>query len=127
MTSTTTSASDNETMEDILLSGDWEIITAAYDGFVMDKMHEDNRANKDYAFLGLAGEAGEVVDTWKKTYHGREMDEEKLVDELGDLFFYFTLILIQNELFLDDIILRNVEKLNARYPNGSADNGRADG
>jgi NTP pyrophosphatase (non-canonical NTP hydrolase) len=98
-----------------------------YAVFVMEKMHSKNRDNKDYAMLGLAGEVGEVVDAWKKTYHGKDLPVEKVLEEMGDVIFYFTLVATQWGLTLDQIIEHNKEKLNARYPKGSADNGRAEG
>ena len=50
--------------------------------------------------LGIAGEAGEIVDTIKKiVYHGHELNKEELIKELGDL-------------------VENIMKLNRRYKNG---------
>ena len=42
--------------------------------------------------LGICGEAGEVAELVKKfTFHGKEYDRGKLVDELGDLMWYIAI------------------------------------
>lgn len=49
--------------------------------------------------LGLAGEAGEVVDLLKKSWgHGHPLDVEKLKKELGDTFWYVVALGLQFEL-----------------------------
>lgn len=69
--------------------------------------------------IGIAGEAGEILDCIKKhAIYGTPLDEENLVEELGDLLFYLTGIL--HELHYDFKYLRrkNVEKLSKRYSSG---------
>jgi NTP pyrophosphatase (non-canonical NTP hydrolase) len=45
------------------------------------------------AIVGIAGEAGEIVDEWKKQFfHGRPTDPKRLCKEMGDLKWYFTLL-----------------------------------
>lgn len=67
--------------------------------------------------LGLAGEAGEVVDDIKKRiFHGREVPMEHTAEELGDVLWYVANIATQCGFSLDDIIQQNVTKLTARYP-----------
>jgi len=66
--------------------------------------------------LGLDGEAGEVTELHKKHFfHGKPMDREKLIHELGDVFWYFTLLLTQHDITLDEVVEANVQKLEARY------------
>lgn len=73
--------------------------------------------------LGLAGEAGEVVDDIKKRiFHGREVPMEHTAEELGDVLWYVANIATQCGLNLEDIIAQNVDKLLARYPDKYADN-----
>ena len=82
----------------------------------VDWPRRDQLAN---AFFGLAGETGEVVDWAKKTlYHGHKEDLGKLREELGDLLWYVAAIASLHGLFLDDIAQANIDKLQARYPNG---------
>ncbi len=66
--------------------------------------------------LGLAGEAGEVVDDIKKRiFHGREVPIEHTAEELGDVMWYVANIASQYNLSLEDILIQNVVKLQARY------------
>jgi NTP pyrophosphatase (non-canonical NTP hydrolase) len=69
--------------------------------------------------FGIAGEAGEVVDTVKKVlYHAHELDVSNLSKEVGDLLWYMTLLCETVGLTLDDVMQKNVEKLRKRYPDG---------
>jgi hypothetical protein len=43
----------------------------------------------DMCILGLYGESGEVADLIKKSsFHGHELDNDKLIKELGDVCWY---------------------------------------
>ncbi|MGH2496526.1 MAG: nucleoside triphosphate pyrophosphohydrolase family protein [Ktedonobacteraceae bacterium] len=69
--------------------------------------------------LGLAGESGEVIDMIKKRlFQGHDIDQNKLLDELGDVFWYYTLILQSMGYSLQEVMSRNIEKLRHRYPDG---------
>lgn len=69
--------------------------------------------------MGLAGEAGEVVDILKKHLgHGHPLDKEKLKKELGDVLWYIAALALANDLHLEDIANANVAKLKERYPEG---------
>lgn len=69
-------------------------------------------------FLGLCGEAGEVVELFKKHIgHGHDLDKSKLIKELGDVLWYISAIATGVNLSLDDIAQANIDKLKARYPN----------
>lgn len=73
---------------------------------------------KNYA-MGLAGETGEVVDILKKHFfHGKELDRQDLMLELGDVLFY--LVAMMNVLGedVDLVALNNNAKLLARYADG---------
>jgi len=77
---------------------------------------EEQRNN---AFFGLAGEAGEIAEYRKKTrYHGHEFNIIVLRDELGDLLHYISAVASLYGLSLDAIAQANVDKLWKRYPNG---------
>ncbi len=70
----------------------------------------------DFA-LGLAGESGEVVDDIKKKYfHGRTIDPDHTIEELGDVMWYVANIATQLGVTLDEVIERNADKLRVRYP-----------
>jgi len=69
--------------------------------------------------MGLAGEAGEVIDVLKKhIFHGHDLDREKLKKEFGDAEWYLTALEISNGFTKDEILQANVEKLRKRYKNG---------
>ena len=79
----------------------------------------DKEAQKLYGPMGLAGEAGEVIDYLKKVYfHGHDLDLSKLSKELGDVLWYIACIADAFDLSLDDIAKENIQKLKERYPNG---------
>jgi len=68
------------------------------------------------AGMGLGGEAGEVCDEAKKiAFHGKDMDRDKLIKELGDVLWYYTLMLKTNNITLDEVMEANVYKLCDRY------------
>lgn len=71
------------------------------------------------AGLGIAGEAGEVADLLKKTlHHGRPLDREALVKELGDVLWYLVFTARLAGFSLADVMAANVAKLRKRFPNG---------
>lgn len=70
-----------------------------------------------HAAMGLNGEAGEVLDLFKKQLFGKHagVDQERLKDELGDIFWYFFLMLKASDLTLDEVMGANIIKLSGRY------------
>lgn len=69
--------------------------------------------------MGLAGEAGEVVDYLKKVcFHGHDLNIDKLAEELGDLMWYIATIANTVGLSMERIAEQNIEKLRKRYPTG---------
>jgi NTP pyrophosphatase (non-canonical NTP hydrolase) len=69
--------------------------------------------------VGIAGEAGEVVDNIKKgIFHQHGLDENKVKEELGDLLWYVAGLCTQLGLDLDEVMVANIEKLQKRYPGG---------
>ena len=69
--------------------------------------------------LGLVGEAGEIADYVKKVeFHKHTFRPEKMTEELGDLLWYMAALCVIYGLSLEDVGQMNIEKLQARYPNG---------
>jgi len=69
--------------------------------------------------LGLAGEAGEVADLVKKgIYHQQGLDHQKLKKELGDVLWYVAALSKNLGFSMSDIMIANIEKLKARFPDG---------
>ncbi len=91
-----------------------------YTDFVLNKVSSKTLDEPIIASsLGLAGEVGEIADLVKKyTFHNHKLAVEEVMEELGDLFFYMTLMMNTLETTLDEIIEMNVQKLNERYPEG---------
>ena len=69
--------------------------------------------------MGLNGEAGECIDIVKKwMFQGHEIEREKFIDELGDVAWYLAIAAYAVECPLEDVLIRNIEKLKKRYPDG---------
>lgn len=69
--------------------------------------------------FGLAGESGECCDVLKKyLFQGHKLDEEHLIEELGDVLWYCAELATGLEISLDEVAERNILKLKKRYPNG---------
>ena len=85
-----------------------------YSEFV-DKFLRDK--DKDlHGFIGLAAEAGEVLDLYKKErIYEMHVYKEKYIDELGDTFFYFQGILNNLDITLEEVQSYNRKKLTKRY------------
>jgi NTP pyrophosphatase (non-canonical NTP hydrolase) len=73
------------------------------------------------AAAGIAEEAGEVLAHVRKhLYQGKELDKERLAEELGDVLWSVTAAASAAELSLGQIGAANVAKLQSRWPNGMA-------
>lgn len=69
--------------------------------------------------MGLNGESGEAIDILKKhLFQGHKLDREHLAKELGDVAWYLAVTADALGYSLEKILLMNVEKLRARYPDG---------
>lgn len=70
--------------------------------------------------VGIAGEAGELLDAIKKhCIYKKPLDEKNVVEELGDLEFYMqglrSALMIPREF----VITQNMQKLSKRYSGGT--------
>lgn len=69
--------------------------------------------------MGLCGESGEAIDIVKKHLaQGHELDREALIGELGDVAWYLAETATALGVTLEEVLLRNVEKLRRRFPEG---------
>lgn len=69
--------------------------------------------------VGLAGEAGEVLELIKKgIFHQQGIDQEKMKKELGDVLWYVAALATNMGLTLEEIMQHNIDKLKARFPDG---------
>ena len=74
------------------------------------------------AALGICAEGGEFTEVIKKcVFQGKPMDEQAqyhLKRELGDIMWYISQACIALDTSIEEIIYMNIEKLEARYPDG---------
>lgn len=69
--------------------------------------------------MGLAGEAGEVVDYLKKVlFHDHPLDRVKLGKELGDVLWYVAALCEHYGISMEGVARQNIQKLQERYPGG---------
>lgn len=66
--------------------------------------------------MGVAGEAGEVIEKWKKIVAYKEgqvskIDLDELAKELGDVVWYIAVLADSLGLSLDKIMDKNINKL----------------
>lgn len=79
-------------------------------GYSEDLMH---------AIIGIASESGELLDAIKKNFaYGKPLDQENLLEEAGDLLFYFTALCLIQHWTLEQVAAANMTKLMKRYPDG---------
>ena len=92
-----------------------------YDQFV-EKLFNKLEKPKEallHAVVGVSGESGELLDAVKKHWaYNKPLDFENLVEELGDLRFYYQAILNMFGLTDETVIELNMHKLQKRYPSG---------
>jgi len=81
--------------------------------------HPNSEMDKTIFALGIAGEAGEVIEKWKKiiAYREGKITDEDLAElgkELGDVVWYIAVFAHELGLSFDDIMQRNIDKLASR-------------
>jgi NTP pyrophosphatase (non-canonical NTP hydrolase) len=84
-----------------------------------------------HAGTGIAGEGGEILDVTKKVWvYNKPLDVPHLIEELGDLRFYYQAMLNLLGITDDMVIAQNMQKLRVRYADGkysdAAANARVD-
>lgn len=85
--------------------------------------HPDALMDKTIFVLGLAGEAGEIVEKWKKLVAYRDGvitadDIDDYKKELGDILWYIALFADSLGLSLEEIAQLNLDKLASRKARG---------
>jgi len=95
-----------------------------------DFFTEDMNTKMSRGGLGIAGEAGEVADLIKKfVFHDKPVDHDKIIKELGDVYWYLEYLCAVFGLTREQVMEANSKKLRARFPNGwspAAANAKAD-
>jgi NTP pyrophosphatase (non-canonical NTP hydrolase) len=101
----------------VVLEGETGTTPMRYDMFVKRLFKADSReAMLIHAALGIAGEAGEIVDAIKKhCIYGKPLDLANVIEELGDLRFYMEGLCNVLDLSDQEVIQGNMNKLAQRY------------
>jgi NTP pyrophosphatase (non-canonical NTP hydrolase) len=69
--------------------------------------------------IGISTEAGEILDTFKKSFaYGNNLDIVNVKEELGDCMWYVSNLMRMLDLSLEDVLQLNVDKLRSRYKYG---------
>lgn len=80
------------------------------------------KAHALHMAVGVAGEAGELLDAIKKhVIYNKPIDIENVIEELGDLEFYMEGLRQVFEITREQTIEANIAKLGIRYQNGYSD------
>lgn len=88
----------------------------AKDGDEIVQSLTGNKAHLVHMAIGIAGEAGELLDAIKKhVMYEQDLDVENVIEELGDLEFYMEGLRQMLNLSRDHTIEQNVIKLGKRY------------
>lgn len=83
---------------------------AIIDGLTENTMHRLHMA------VGVAGEAGELLDAIKKeSVYNKPIDRENVVEELGDLEFYMEGLRQSLNITREETLDHNIAKLGKRY------------
>ncbi len=82
-------------------------------------INDDPLMAKTIWVMGVAGEAGEVVEKWKKivAYRQGQISKDDLTDlahELGDVVWYVAVLADALGLSFDEVMSDNLKKLNDR-------------
>ena len=80
------------------------------------------QAESLHAAIGIAGEAGELLDAVRKhVFDGQPLDRENVIEELGDLCFYLEAACQSMGVERSYIEAMNQAKLTQRYKDGYSD------
>lgn len=83
---------------------------------IHDSLKKDKGEMLMNSVLGLAGEAGEVIDAIKKTkYQGHAFERTKILHEAGDVLWYISELCTALDCRLEDLAKMNIAKLRQRY------------
>jgi len=76
--------------------------------------------------VGVSGEAGELLDAFKKwVIYGKPLDVENVIEELGDIEFYAQGLRNAFGVTREQVLAANIKKLNKRCPSGKYSNKQA--
>lgn len=83
-------------------------------------------ADAAHMALGIAGEAGELVDMIKKmVIYGKIIPMKEVIEEMGDLEFYLEGLRQTLCITREEVLEANINKLQKRYSSGSYSDNQA--
>lgn len=85
--------------------------------------HPEDLMDKTIWVMGIAGEAGEVVEKWKKIVAYKDgvitdEDKKELQKEMGDVVWYIAVLANSLGLTFEEVMQLNVDKLRDRMERG---------
>lgn len=90
------------------------------DGNIIVRQLNKSKAEAVHAGMGIAGEAGELLDAIKKyTMYNKPLDRDNVIEELGDLEFYMEALRQNLGINRQETLQMNMAKLGVRYSSGS--------
>jgi len=83
------------------------------------RLNDDKTIDLLHACLGLQTETAELTDMIKKhIFYGREIDKVHVIEEMGDIMWYYALVIDTLDLDFNELLGKNIKKLRARYKGG---------
>ena len=74
------------------------------------------KADLQHMAIGVAGEAGELLDAVKKhTVYNKDLDLLNVIEELGDMEFYLEGVRQNTGITREECLVANISKLAKRY------------
>lgn len=92
-----------------------------YEVVVLNLIQKTEKPKDDMMLraVGISKEAGELLDAVNKFWsYGKPLNMENILEELGDIYFFFTAARLQYGFSLNAIRQYNMNKLSKRYPSG---------
>jgi NTP pyrophosphatase (non-canonical NTP hydrolase) len=83
---------------------------------IRGRLDSDRALRLIHGVMGVQTEAGELADTLKKaTFYGRPFDRINILEEVGDVLWYLTVICDAAGSSLEIVMNKNIAKLRGRY------------
>lgn len=83
---------------------------------IRDRLGDPRSLDILHAAIGISTESAEILDIVKKyAINGKAMDDDKIIDELGDMYWYMHLLISRLGVFESVIKGRNIKKLRERF------------
>jgi NTP pyrophosphatase (non-canonical NTP hydrolase) len=83
---------------------------------IKHRMSFEANIRLDHASDGLVTEAGEFKDTIKKyKFYGKQIDLTNCIEELGDALWYIAIACDVLNIYIEEVMEKNIAKLKARY------------